>query len=114
MATTQEQKDKVTKFVEQIKELLPVQDAYIDDYGQFGNFSICLIKPKARLANGKKITFRNIIPTAKKLAREIGLIWRENNIYVADETVMLVDIDCQAYHANINKFEEQLNPPNLF
>jgi len=112
MATTQEQKDKVEAFVAKLNELPFVEQAYIDDYGRFGNFSVAIVKPKNKFINGKKVTFRNIVPTARKLAKEAGLIWRESNLYVPNSNLLMVDIDCQKFFAEINKFEEQLNPQN--
>jgi hypothetical protein len=109
MATTVDQKERVEAFVVKLKELPQVEDAYIDDYGRYGNFSVAIWKPKRKFIQGKRVTFRSIIPTAKKLAKESGLIWRQSNPYVANSLLTLVDIDCQPYHAEINKFQEQVS-----
>lgn len=107
--TTSEQKAKVEAFVAKLNELPQVDNAYIDDYGSFGNFSVAIWKPVHQFIKGKPVTFRNIIPTAKKLAKEEGLIWRQSNLYVANNLLTLVDIDCQPYHAEINRFQEQVS-----
>jgi hypothetical protein len=107
--TTQEQKDKVQSFVDKVAEIEGVASAYIDDYGRFGNFSVVIVKEKR-----SRINFRHINPRARKLAREHGLIWRSNELYPTNKNVNMVDIDCQPYSPEANKFQEQLDNPEKY
>lgn len=107
MATTQEQIESIKALCIKIKQIEGVEDCYIDDYGRFGNFQICICKKRRTIiVDGKKRDFRGILSKAKVLTKQVkGAFWRNNELYVVNKNIMLVDIDFQKYNSESNTFE---------
>lgn len=115
--TTQEQIESVRLLCNSLPIDL-VKAAWVDDWGRFGNFSIC-VRP---LTHDRSTTLRLKAAIAKALpvgssmegvygpdpVREYNRWTKTTKTVGYSRSFWMVDINFQKYHADLNRFDSQL------